>query len=357
MFDVVGSSPSVVRFINVKNSEGVKRIRVNVIYERGLQTNLATLSGQRSWLDDASPPLDFEGYEDEVPEWGGAEQEVSSGMTEWADCGEQDDEAIGLLMGSHAPETIVKITVGTFRIASRCFGDRQIFRRQDPEVIACLNDILNYVCDGTPLHASKRKTDDAISAPVHHLSGYLSGEGVSNAALVEPAFNVRLQPRNTCRLCFETNVKHLERHVLQHHIKKPMYLCPYCNFSSCYSPASVKDHIKTRHSMYDPVPIDMRDEYTELIQSVYDQCFLDDPNTFLNRFLLRQVCNFRLLMAIFGLVLGKPDLRGRLASFRNILRREFSHGSNVQGYKLYDVGMDQKSGLWMNMMNKTCYAK
>ncbi|EYB82102.1 hypothetical protein Y032_0367g42 [Ancylostoma ceylanicum] len=75
---------------------------------------------------------------------------------------------------------------------------------------------------------------------------------------------------------------------LQHHIKKPMYLCPYCNFSSCYSPASVKDHIKTRHSIYEPVPIDMRDEYTELIQSVYDQCFLDDPNTFLNRFLLRQ---------------------------------------------------------------------
>lgn len=137
---------------------------------------------------------------------------------------------------------------------------------------------------------------------------------------------MRSQPRNTCRLCFETNVKHLERHVLQvvlfssvppeqcsnllqHHIKKPMYLCPYCNFSSCYSPASVKDHIKvrethfagrkplfssipiqTRHSMYDPVPVDMRDEYAELIQSVYDQCFLDDPNTFLNRFLLRQVC-------------------------------------------------------------------
>ncbi|RCN49932.1 zinc finger, C2H2 type [Ancylostoma caninum] len=182
----------------------------------------------------------------------------------------------------------------------RCFGDRQIFRRQDPEVIACLNDMLNYVCDGTPLYALERKTDDGLPAPVHHLSGYLSDGGVSSATLVEPAFNARSQPRNTCRLCFESNVKHLERHVLQvmpfslvllircsnllkHHIIKPMYLCPYCNFSSCYSPASVKDHIKTRHSAYDPVPIDMRDEYTELIQSVYDQCFLDDPNTFLNR--------------------------------------------------------------------------
>ncbi|KHJ81450.1 hypothetical protein OESDEN_18864 [Oesophagostomum dentatum] len=69
-----------------------------------------------------------------------------------------------------------------------------------------------------------------------------------------------------------------------------MYLCPYCSFSSCYSPASVKDHIKTKHNMFDPVPVDVRDEYTELIQSTYDQCFVDDSAPFLNRLFLKQVC-------------------------------------------------------------------
>ncbi|KAK6019678.1 hypothetical protein OSTOST_14680, partial [Ostertagia ostertagi] len=31
-----------------------------------------------------------------------------------------------------------------------CFGDHQIFRRQDPDVVACLVDILNHVSNGLP---------------------------------------------------------------------------------------------------------------------------------------------------------------------------------------------------------------
>lgn len=38
----------------------------------------------------------------QVPEWGGAEQEVSSGATDWADCGEQIDE-VGFSDG-HVPQ-------------------------------------------------------------------------------------------------------------------------------------------------------------------------------------------------------------------------------------------------------------
>ncbi|ETN83141.1 hypothetical protein NECAME_07557, partial [Necator americanus] len=134
--------------------------------------------------------------------------------------------------------------------------------------------------------------------PLSHVSAsqLIADGAVSNTPFIDSAFSVRSQPRNTCRLCFETNVKHLERHVLQYHIKKPMYLCPHCTFSSFYSPTSVKDHIKTRHSLCSPVPIDVRNEYTELIQSVYDQCFLDDPNTFLNRIFLRQVVANRSLL-------------------------------------------------------------
>ncbi|EYB82103.1 hypothetical protein Y032_0367g43 [Ancylostoma ceylanicum] len=144
MFDVAVPSPSVVRYINVKNNEGVKRIRVNVIYERGLQTNLATLSGQRCWLDDAPPPLDLEGYEDEVPEWGGAEQEVSSGVTEWADCGEQGDEAIGLLMELRVSEVIVRIIIATFRIATRVAAAESRRDLLDPLTWSVLSPHLSY---------------------------------------------------------------------------------------------------------------------------------------------------------------------------------------------------------------------
>ncbi|KAK6012149.1 hypothetical protein OSTOST_22706, partial [Ostertagia ostertagi] len=104
-----------------------------------------------------------------------------------------------------------------------------------------------------------------------------------------PTILTRSQSRNTCRLCFESNVKHLERHVLQHHIKQPMFLCPCCNFSSCYSSTSVKDHIKTRHSMFDPVPLDVREEYVELIQTVYNQCFVDETSALVGRIAFRQV--------------------------------------------------------------------
>ncbi|KHJ90523.1 hypothetical protein OESDEN_09633, partial [Oesophagostomum dentatum] len=101
----------------------------------------------------------------------------------------------------------------------RCFGDRQIFRRQDPEVIACLNDILSYVCDDVPLHSSRGILNGGLP-PFPHLTSAGSDQLVTGAitsenAVPEPTFNARSQPRNTCRLCFETNVKHLERHVLQ----------------------------------------------------------------------------------------------------------------------------------------------
>ncbi|KAK6750671.1 hypothetical protein RB195_002566 [Necator americanus] len=410
---IMTSSPTV-RFVNVTNSGSTKRVRVNIVYERGLETNLATLSGQGGWSDDVPPSLDLEGYEDEVPEWGGAEQEVSSGVADWGDYGEQDgagactsrsselnweegkccvqysptreldkslaegkfqdtkshwdakefvpaagvdgcrskqqhsNEEPGSQSGRTAFCRLCKIQVkstlrrthiyshhlqqpmykcplcdisSTYHLSNirvhirkihnvanepvcfkeklendinsllyRCFGDRQIFRRQDPEVITCLNDIINSVCNGTSLDIRTSKTTASSFLPLSHVSAsqLIADGAVSNTPFIDSAFSVRSQPRNTCRLCFETNVKHLERHVLQYHIKKPMYLCPHCTFSSFYSPTSVKDHIKTRHSLCSPVPIDVRNEYTELIQSVYDQCFLDDPNTFLNRIFLRQ---------------------------------------------------------------------
>ncbi|VDP06299.1 unnamed protein product [Heligmosomoides polygyrus] len=325
MRGVANVVPSNVRFVRVGNSLGATRIRVNIVYEGGLQTKLSNLTTAQKWSGGDSPPsIDFEGYEDEVPEWGGIEQEVSTGTACWSKSVGEDEEAFGIRTSRFSTLVNAMIQIGTralwchvrrpvykcplcdvsstyhlsnirvhirkiHNIADepicfkdeyenevnaflyRCFGDHQIFRRQDPEVVACLNDILNCINDGEYCISSTRVKS--------------SGGSIFNE---QPIFAARSQPRNTCRVCFESNVKHLERHVLQHHIKQPMFLCPCCNFSSCYSPTSVKNHIKTRHNMFDPLPLDIRDEYAELIQSVYNQCFVDDTSSLASRIAFKQ---------------------------------------------------------------------
>ncbi|KAK6035958.1 hypothetical protein COOONC_26537, partial [Cooperia oncophora] len=181
--------------------------------------------------------------------------------------------------------SLQRITFRTFEFILRnCFGDHQIFRRQDPDVVACLTDMLNCVSNGST--ACMTMTDFCSRSDGQEERVPLAAAG--SIFSEPPAILARTHSRNTCRLCFESNVKHLERHVLQHHIKQPMFLCPCCNFSSCYSPTSVKDHIKTRHSMYDPVPLDVRDEYAEIIQTVYNQCFVDDSAVLASRIAFKQ---------------------------------------------------------------------
>uniref|UniRef100_A0A7I4YQU6 C2H2-type domain-containing protein n=1 Tax=Haemonchus contortus TaxID=6289 RepID=A0A7I4YQU6_HAECO len=436
MFDIAESGQSTVRFVDVKNNRGIKRVRVNIIYEKLPPRNASGLADDPNWLNDAPPSIDLEGYEEEVPEWGGIEQEISSGVPDWVEGEEMDNEASGdsyyasdfwstggldqidgavpnhnlinrkrkaikmdtcfrypsgssglcseyptvasqcnsvpagkwnqqvscldgeqsvdinrrqcsvepeLRSGRTAYCRICELHVksthrrmhiyschlrrpiyrcpicdisSTYHISNirvhikkvhnvmsepisckeeyenemnaflySCFGDHQIFRRQDPDVVACLIDILNCVSNGKSIRMTP--LTDVCSGSIAQVgrdrpvtTGSIFGD--------QSPLLARTQSRNTCRLCFETNVKHLERHVLQHHIKQPMFLCPYCNFSSCYSPTSVKDHIKTRHSMLEPVPLDVRDEYAELIQTVYAQCFVDENSLLASRINFKQ---------------------------------------------------------------------
>ncbi|VDO55581.1 unnamed protein product [Haemonchus placei] len=356
MFDIAESGQPTVRFVDVKNNRGIKRVRVNIIYEKVPPRNASGLADDPNWLNDAPPSIDLEGYEDDVPEWGGIEQEISSGVPDWVEGEEIDNEVsedsyyvsnlwstggLDQVDGS-APnhnlinrkrkaikmDTCFRYPSGSSGLCSEyptaashcnpvpagmsivvreelsepisckeeyesemnaflysCFGDHQIFRRQDPDVVACLIDILNCVSSGKSIRMTP--STDVCSGSIAQVgrdrpvtTGSIFGD--------QSPLLARTQSRNTCRLCFETNVKHLERHVLQHHIKQPMFLCPYCNFSSCYSPTSVKDHIKTRHSMLEPVPLDVRDEYAELIQTVYAQCFVDENSLLASRINFKQ---------------------------------------------------------------------
>ncbi|VDL80531.1 unnamed protein product [Nippostrongylus brasiliensis] len=77
MFSTPGSSG--VHVVSIGDSKGVKRLRVNVIYERRSGAGSSPVAEEV----DSPPQIDFEGYGDEIPEWGGIEQEVSSGHANW----------------------------------------------------------------------------------------------------------------------------------------------------------------------------------------------------------------------------------------------------------------------------------
>lgn len=66
---------------------------------------------------------------------------------------------------------------------------------------------------------------------------------------------------------------------------------------------------QTRHNMFDPLPLDIRDEYAELIQSVYNQCFVDDTSSLASRIAFKQVriFNFTLFRSYFGSVSAKRN--------------------------------------------------
>ncbi|WKY06523.1 hypothetical protein Q1695_006590 [Nippostrongylus brasiliensis] len=317
MFSTPGSSG--VHVVSIGDSKGVKRLRVNVIYERRSGAGSSPVAEEV----DSPPQIDFEGYGDEIPEWGGIEQEVSSGHANWNedDIGDGDTNfttkwtAFCRLCRIHVKSTHRRLHISTchlrrsiykcplcdvsstyhlsnIRVHIRnvhhvtaepislksyfendmnaflysCFGDHRIFKHQDPEVVACLNAILNCVSRNEKPGRCDASTDGTIYS-------YDVSTTVPNGVVSNPS---RIQARNVCQLCFESNVKHLERHVLQKHVKLPMFLCPYCSFSSCYSPASVKEHIKVRHAMSEPVPLDIRMDYAEHIRTTYNQCFDDN---------------------------------------------------------------------------------
>ncbi|WKY06522.1 hypothetical protein Q1695_006590 [Nippostrongylus brasiliensis] len=400
MFSTPGSSG--VHVVSIGDSKGVKRLRVNVIYERRSGAGSSPVAEEV----DSPPQIDFEGYGDEIPEWGGIEQEVSSGHANWneddigdgvfsmpksppsvvptcsfwetkrkrgsqcSDASSSDQKRKSLriscskytakayksppqgllsegvctsidrkcygssrsrlfsdtnfttkwtafcrLCRIHVKSTHRRLHISTchlrrsiykcplcdvsstyhlsnIRVHIRnvhhvtaepislksyfendmnaflysCFGDHRIFKHQDPEVVACLNAILNCVSRNEKPGRCDASTDGTIYS-------YDVSTTVPNGVVSNPS---RIQARNVCQLCFESNVKHLERHVLQKHVKLPMFLCPYCSFSSCYSPASVKEHIKVRHAMSEPVPLDIRMDYAEHIRTTYNQCFDDN---------------------------------------------------------------------------------
>ncbi|ETN83140.1 hypothetical protein NECAME_07556, partial [Necator americanus] len=268
-----------------------KRVRVNIVYERGLETNLATLSGQGGWSDDVPPSLDLEGYEDEVPEWGGAEQEVSSGVADWGDYGEQDGAGACTSRSS-------ELNWGRSVNADENFGSPFLryhinLKRKANAAYSPTRELDKSLAEGK-FQDTKSHWDAKEFVPAAGVDGCRSKQQHSNE---EPGS----QSGRTafCRLC-KIHVKSTLRrtHIYSHHLQQPMYKCPLCDISSTYHLSNIRVHIRKIHNVANE-PVCFKEKLENDINSLLYRCFGDrqifrrqDPEviTCLND-IINSVCN------------------------------------------------------------------
>ncbi|CAI4221874.1 unnamed protein product [Auanema sp. JU1783] len=166
-----------------------------------------------------------------------------------------------------------------------CFADRRILRCIDPDVTQVVSDLVDWVAEGRSLSNITSIDPSTISIISNETNALFDPQQMPEDLLEPDSSDVqeearvddsiaKLKCQNTCSMCKMANVRHMERHVLQHHVRLPMFLCPFCPYSSNYAASSVKDHIRVKHSLTEQAqPIDLRDEHWIHIRKVYDRCF------------------------------------------------------------------------------------
>uniref|UniRef100_A0A914XF75 C2H2-type domain-containing protein n=1 Tax=Plectus sambesii TaxID=2011161 RepID=A0A914XF75_9BILA len=81
-----------------------------------------------------------------------------------------------------------------------------------------------------------------------------------------------------CHVC-QAGVHRLKKqHILEVHVKKPLYVCPHCEFFSVSSKQRVNRHARTKHPGEGPSlsAVDRETEYHQLIVEWERKCFPDD---------------------------------------------------------------------------------
>uniref|UniRef100_A0A914W820 C2H2-type domain-containing protein n=1 Tax=Plectus sambesii TaxID=2011161 RepID=A0A914W820_9BILA len=85
----------------------------------------------------------------------------------------------------------------------------------------------------------------------------------------------RLPPKKDgCLLCqTEVPENQRDRHVLRHHLKKPVYRCPLCTFASIAEPSIVRTHLRLKHREFDLAAVNCRQEFAQELAELTRQCF------------------------------------------------------------------------------------
>ncbi|CAJ0932977.1 unnamed protein product, partial [Mesorhabditis belari] len=183
--------------------------------------------------------------------------------------------------------------------AYMCFGDQRLLARYEKEVVDTVMDLIDWAADGVkpedliPVAQQTRQgsSQNAVWAEIGDdglpfdiidpgeeqemgNSSEKSTQRIESLQITqEPAAKRSKRPTSTCLLCGLREITHRERHVLQHHFKRLVYLCPHCSFGSTYAPNVIKDHMRTKHIALGGNPVDIRGQVTKAIDSIYEKCF------------------------------------------------------------------------------------
>uniref|UniRef100_A0A914WCW4 C2H2-type domain-containing protein n=1 Tax=Plectus sambesii TaxID=2011161 RepID=A0A914WCW4_9BILA len=153
-----------------------------------------------------------------------------------------------------------------------CFGDDRMFTRTVPQSV---KDVVEYLLTAVSEPDTVEKVQPisssaSSSAPISEVPPPVA------SALSALAAKSTAKPDEevTCNLCGITGIKQRGRHVLQHHVKKPVFRCPLCDYATTYASSSVKDHLRSQHAERpDARPADFRWNYQNLIDHYFAQCF------------------------------------------------------------------------------------
>ncbi|KJH49943.1 hypothetical protein DICVIV_03890 [Dictyocaulus viviparus] len=68
------------------------------------------------------------------------------------------------------------------------------------------------------------------------------------------------------------------RHLLQHHVRRPLFQCPHCSHSSFYDKFHVTSHMKRIHHDKSDRLINRSSEFDSEVEEWYKRCFGDDKS-------------------------------------------------------------------------------
>lgn len=131
--------------------------------------------------------------------------------------------------------------------------------------------------------------------PVRNMGGYAnnkspllsllqSDSGISSASSINSGTPmsrrvVRAYKKTYCYICrthINKNGRRSQgprRHLLQYHVRRPLFQCPHCSHASFYDKFHVTSHMRRIHQDYTDRLVNRSSEFEEEVERWYERCF------------------------------------------------------------------------------------
>ncbi|KAK6758679.1 hypothetical protein RB195_016104 [Necator americanus] len=126
------------------------------------------------------------------------------------------------------------------------------------------------------------------STPLSDDSGFSSTASGADSTPVTRS-TVRGYKKTYCTIC-KVNINKEgkrsqgpRRHLLQHHVRRPLFQCPHCSHSSFYDKFHVTSHMRRIHQDHSDRLINRSSEFEDEVDQWYKRCFGDVGETELEK--------------------------------------------------------------------------